>query len=515
MKRTSILLLLSAWIGVNALGQSVFDGCPGIGNAKPANVQQLNLLKNRDLAPSLQDIDLAATLTALQQLGDDTSRWDSKHGAVFHGYVIDVKPGGKAETCNCKVSDPAHRDTHIELVADPTDSGPDRRVIVEVSPRWRAKMLAQGIDWSTATLEKTYKGHWVTVTGWLMFDSEHKGEAQNTAPDGEANWRATAWEIHPITSIELDEKGAVAANLKPPQPHQIKGKITSIDPSGLSFEMLANGSIRNVVVDAGPAVSAAKRLKVGDVANVDVTNAPPAEKATKVEVPVTSPTWPVIAVVLLGSLLFIYLLTKLLLSRRPVLELILGLDGRYSNSKFQMTLWFGVLMVTYLAAVVFRAIGSGGLLIGGVDIPQNLLLLSGLSALSFAGAKAITSANVKNQAVNTDTKTTAAPNQQPAPAPPPAGAAALPPRPQPATTKRSFPGDLINDDYGVLSFARFQIMVITLIAVAVYVARVVAFFSNLSLAGRVSLPDVDTTILAAFGLGQGAYLTNKVVSPES
>jgi hypothetical protein len=30
-----------------------------------------------------------------------------------------------------------------------------------------------------------------------------------------------------------------------------------------------------------------------------------------------------------------------------------------------------------------------------------------------------------------------------------------------------------------------------------------------------SLPDIDTTILAAFGLGQGAYLTNKVVSSHS
>jgi hypothetical protein len=73
----------------------------------------------------------------------------------------------------------------------------------------------------------------------------------------------------------------------------------------------------------------------------------------------------------------------------------------------------------------------------------------------------------------------------------------------------------VNDDYGVLNLARFQIMVITFVAVAVYLARVVAVFTDLPLTATMMLPDVDTTILAAFGLGQGAYLTYKVVSPES
>ena len=39
--------------------------------------------------------------------------------------------------------------THIELVLSPGDSAKIRRVIVEVTPRWRAAMHAHGVNWST------------------------------------------------------------------------------------------------------------------------------------------------------------------------------------------------------------------------------------------------------------------------------------------------------------------------------------------------------------------------------
>jgi len=79
-------------------------------------------------------------------------------------------------------------------------------VIVEVTPRWRAMMKLQGVDWSTNSLQKTLPGHWVRVRGWLLFDLEHAGEAENTNPGHPRNWRATAWEIHPVTGIETTQK---------------------------------------------------------------------------------------------------------------------------------------------------------------------------------------------------------------------------------------------------------------------------------------------------------------------
>ena len=76
-------------------------------------------------------------------------------------------------------------------------------MIVEVTPRWRAAMQQDSVDWSTATLQQTVEGHWARVRGWLMFDAEHKGQAENTHPAGATNWRATAWEIHPISAITV------------------------------------------------------------------------------------------------------------------------------------------------------------------------------------------------------------------------------------------------------------------------------------------------------------------------
>jgi hypothetical protein len=46
-------------------------------------------------------------------------------------------------------------------------------------------------------------GHWVQFEGWLYFDLGHATEAENTAPGNPENWRATAWELHPVTKITV------------------------------------------------------------------------------------------------------------------------------------------------------------------------------------------------------------------------------------------------------------------------------------------------------------------------
>ncbi len=185
-------------------GPGDFDASPDSGNAIPANVRVLNRLKNRSAPPQDGDIDSSVTLAAiLAPSTNDAARFNDGKGAEITGYVFRVIPGGHFETTNCKKGDPVHRDTHIELTTSPTDTAETRRVIVEVTPRWRAAALADSADWSTATLQQTLEGHWARVRGWLMFDAEHKSQAENTHPGGDRNWRATAWEIHPITAITL------------------------------------------------------------------------------------------------------------------------------------------------------------------------------------------------------------------------------------------------------------------------------------------------------------------------
>jgi hypothetical protein len=78
------------------------------------------------------------------------------------------------------------------------------RVVVEVTPRLREKIKADGVDWSTKALRSKLLGRWVTFTGWLLFDEEHASQAENTNPGRPRNWRATAWEIHPVTQIDVN-----------------------------------------------------------------------------------------------------------------------------------------------------------------------------------------------------------------------------------------------------------------------------------------------------------------------
>ena len=180
----------------------VYRSCPPEGSALQAHRQESNRKKNRITTPATADIDASATLAGLLQTGDDTQRWSDARAASIVGFVHDVKPGGE-ETVNCGETQSAHKDTHIEIVLDPQVTGKTVRVIVEVTPRWRAFMGTQGTDWTTATLAQQLEGRWVRFTGWLFWDFEHDDEAANTNPGGSNVWRATAWEIHPVTEIRV------------------------------------------------------------------------------------------------------------------------------------------------------------------------------------------------------------------------------------------------------------------------------------------------------------------------
>jgi hypothetical protein len=189
----------------------------------------------------------------------------------------------------------------------------------------------------------------------------------------------------------------------------------------------------------------------------------------------------------LGGGIAIYLALCLILTLGKPLSLLLGEDGRYSNSKFQIALWFGILIATYLATILLRVTDSHGGFWGNVGIPNNLLLLSGMSALTFGAAKGITTAKVE------------------------AATNAGNPAPKPFTNNPRLMFDLMHNDKNGLDIGDFQMIVVTLVAVVMYLVLVVHFLGSLEMRASIGLPDVDSTILAAFGLGHGAYLTKKAV----
>lgn len=119
------------------------------GDAIRADIKALNVLKNRETLPTAADFDRSVSLAALLTPGNDQNRFSEKLAGTVVGYVADAIVGG-VETVNCHATDPHDRDTHIELTLTPAQAADEtKHVIVEVTPRWRASMAAQGIDWET------------------------------------------------------------------------------------------------------------------------------------------------------------------------------------------------------------------------------------------------------------------------------------------------------------------------------------------------------------------------------
>lgn len=199
----AIALCASAAMHAQTIHTSTYDGCGPTGSATRPQEKYLNPFKNRDQAPAPSDINKNIKLTGMLMSGEDKNRYDNHMAAQITGYVASAKVGG-IESCNCKAKDLPHRDTHIDIVLSPNDYGSAKRhVIVEVTPRIRKLMAAQGKDWSTPTLHQKLPGHLVRFTGWMFYDTEHRPQCFNTAPNNPNDWRATAWEIHPVTNIEI------------------------------------------------------------------------------------------------------------------------------------------------------------------------------------------------------------------------------------------------------------------------------------------------------------------------
>lgn len=195
------------------------------------------------------------------------------------------------------------------------------------------------------------------------------------------------------------------------------------------------------------------------------------------------------------------------------LQLLIGEDKRYSNSKFQLLLWFSAVIASYIAIFALRIRYAGTDFIGGISIPQNLAVLSGISAFTLGAAKGIT---VNAVAKARDRATAAALAVATAPGAAAALAAAAIPAPianPKGVGTPSFVNDLTHNDKGDADVGDFQQVVVTLVAVSAYLIAVFHYLGTVTMQHSIWLPDVDSTVLAVFGLGHGAYLTKKYASP--
>ncbi len=183
--------------------EEVFNGCPGEGRGPDP---QLNLLKNRVDQGIWQPTAVAGLLQLTRPPGIANKRmtaWASAdrmqvepnngNPVQAEGYLLEVREQ-EPESTNCDAPDLASRDFHGWLSAQPTDDRAIRSLIVEFTPRIRAKHST----WTLRALDLVVREKTrVRISGWTMLDPDH--------PDEVGKSRGTLWEIHPVMKIETAE----------------------------------------------------------------------------------------------------------------------------------------------------------------------------------------------------------------------------------------------------------------------------------------------------------------------
>jgi hypothetical protein len=191
--------------------------CPAQGCGENGDVE-LNKAKNRTDIPADATVK-HKTLSSMRSLSQPT-RWDTgqdrtsirtagKEGTPVEvtGFMLKVKRGS-AESCNCELTHSVDNDIHLVLVGDPESDGEETSVTAEITPRIRGNGHPDWIVKNVNDLE----GEFVKVTGWLMLDTKHIKQTHRLPNErtNKALVRATNWEVHPVTKLEVCQKSVSA-----------------------------------------------------------------------------------------------------------------------------------------------------------------------------------------------------------------------------------------------------------------------------------------------------------------
>jgi len=272
----------------------------------------------------------------------------------------------------------------------------------------------------------------------------------------------------------------------PLPPVKVEGHFEKFNEQKALGFVLVNGKPQSFIVQGADKDILIERLKTfqkGDFLVLELEKAmgnPDVLKSVSIKtVPVSRWT----RLLVFGfSIGFFWLLIFLLVWSNKFPKIITGEDGRYSNSKFQASIWFGLVFGSYVAMIYLRLESCHNCFIAGIDIPDHLLQLSMFSAGTLGAAKAITSAKegadrAKGLAIG---------------------------------EKPNLIKNLTTNDKGNPDLGDIQMLVILLLAVGIYMLEVFKSLGTIPCAQTTSLPELDSTLLALFGLGQGAYLAKKL-----
>jgi hypothetical protein len=204
-----------ALTGECADGIEGIDDCPVAGCGELGD-SLLNAAKNRTdvpAHPTKMTLDDVRAIPEPQRWNTGSNRSSIKGpgkegtGVVVTGFLLKVKPEG-GESCNCGLTRRVDTDVHLALV-DP-EEGEEESVTAEITPRVRANGHP---DWVFKNVND-HEGEYVRVTGWLMLDTKHIPQSHrllHERPNHNLK-RATNWEVHPVTKMEVCTKSKKACD---------------------------------------------------------------------------------------------------------------------------------------------------------------------------------------------------------------------------------------------------------------------------------------------------------------
>lgn len=199
---------------IESLADCPLTGCGELGDAElnkgknrtdvPLNVSPMTLDEVKRI-PQPPHWNTGGDRSAILAFGKEGS------GVAVSGYLLKAKAEGK-ESCNCGLTRRTDTDVHLVLVsempADPKnkeafDASEKTSMTAEITPRVRGnneKWLFRNVN--------DLEGSYIRLTGLLLLDTGHV--PQGLMLQGErfkqSLKRATNWEVHPVTKIEVCTK---------------------------------------------------------------------------------------------------------------------------------------------------------------------------------------------------------------------------------------------------------------------------------------------------------------------
>jgi hypothetical protein len=146
----------------------------------------LETLKERTRIPLVYD---TLSVSQMVKLGQTSDRGDDGRGICLDGYILEAAPE----------RDEKDNDIHI-WIAGVRGDNVSQCVVAEVTDLFKPEHP----EWTTSKLNSLVVDAWhvhVRIWGWLLWDTKHAAQV--------GKYRATQWEIHPVTKIEvLDSAGS-------------------------------------------------------------------------------------------------------------------------------------------------------------------------------------------------------------------------------------------------------------------------------------------------------------------